>query len=61
MATSIEVCHWHKDNVGFKEISPHYPDDPYYMLVFDKTGVSLGDYSQWEETRAIEIIETNYR
>jgi hypothetical protein len=101
---AVQISHWHKDNIGFKEISLHYPDevwfdgialedrswaniyqvlhalcpqlqgklaieyqheaephDPYYMLVFDKNGISLGDDSQWEETLNIEIIETSYK
>ena len=39
---------------------PKKPDDPYYMLVFDKSGISLGDDSHWEDTLDIAIIETNY-
>jgi hypothetical protein len=104
LTPDVQIAHWHKDNVGFKEISPHYPEevwfdaiprenknwdkiyqalsaicpqlqgkiaieyqhperpnDPYFMLVFDKNGISLGDDSLWEETLNIEIIETNYQ
>jgi hypothetical protein len=100
----LQIAHWHKDNIGFKDISPHYPDevwfdgiprenqdwkkiyqalfelcpqlrgkvaieyqhpdrpnDPYYMLVFDKHGISLGDDSLWEETMDIQILQTNYQ
>jgi hypothetical protein len=103
LTSDVQIAHWHKDNVGFKETSPHYPDevwfdaiprenknwdkiyqallaispqlqgkiaieyqhperpdDPYYMLVFDKNGISLGDDSQWEETMDIQIIQANY-
>lgn len=39
---------------------PDRPDDPFCMLVFHKSGISLGDDSQWEETLNIEIIESSY-
>ncbi len=39
---------------------PDKPNDPFCMLVFHKSGVSLGDDSQWEETLNIEIIESPY-
>ena len=39
---------------------PQKPDDPYYVLVFDKNGVNLGDDSKWEDTLDIAIIEKDY-
>lgn len=39
---------------------PARPDDPFYMLIFDKNDISLGDDSQWEETLNIKVVESPY-
>jgi hypothetical protein len=59
--TALEqICKQLQGKLAVEYQHPQRPDDPYYMLVFDKNGVSLGDDSEWEDTLNIAIIETNF-
>ena len=33
LTPDVQIAHWHKDNVGFKEIGPHYPDEVWFDAI----------------------------